>query len=240
MSRWVATSVHWNGLFAANGVFQSTDHVLNCACSSVGFTLGFRLLVPQGCADGLFQCSRGLHCRLFDSIFVHCHILAVVGSINTTTAPTPCSQELSSVLWRGSLSLTGPAGERSHSILGYPQQHLSFHVDHQKHSTGRKHATAFGSIAKFQPGEISPASFGLIRSARVPICPLCVADEKRSYTLSAGPFLFEFFKLAKSHVLSRVAACRLKLNARHNLLDYRIRREMMRRSPAIGHLRNIS
>src|ERR1700687_346046 len=69
-------------LFSSHRIFQSADCVLHLACSLVGLAFSFQLLVAEDLPGGFFDSSLGLHCRTFDSIFIHCRILAVCWGAN--------------------------------------------------------------------------------------------------------------------------------------------------------------
>jgi hypothetical protein len=64
-------------LFTAHGILQSADRVLHLAGSPVGLAGGFQFLIAKDLPDGLFHGSFGLLCGAFDSIFIHCRILAI-------------------------------------------------------------------------------------------------------------------------------------------------------------------
>jgi hypothetical protein len=58
---------------------ESADRVLHLASNLGGFAFGFQLLVAEDLSGGLFHRSLRLLCGTFDSILIHCHVLAVGG-----------------------------------------------------------------------------------------------------------------------------------------------------------------
>jgi hypothetical protein len=79
-------------LFPAHCILQSADSVLHLASNLVGLAFSFQLLVAEDLSGGFFHGSLGLLRRTFDSIFIHCHILAEGLGSKITAASIFCSQ----------------------------------------------------------------------------------------------------------------------------------------------------
>jgi hypothetical protein len=71
-------------LFASDSVLHSANGILHFARNLVGPAFIFQLLVAEDLPNSFFNCSLGLLCRAFDSIFVHCRVLLLLDYIDNS------------------------------------------------------------------------------------------------------------------------------------------------------------